>query len=114
MVTLPYRLGNARSLVAAGTVVDHKSAVVEDIVYIVVVVVVAVVVHIVDTEQAAVHTADIERVARTLFVPSGPQCQLGSHSRHRNVRRVHFVVRNWYKSCWRVLSLVLGSRQSVH
>jgi hypothetical protein len=135
-VTLPCKLGNAESLVAAdillapvadivgivgivvGIVVDHRAAGAADTAYIVAgpadriakghiaghIVVVVVV----------VHTADIERVVHILFVLPVLLCQWDCHSRHKNVRRERFAVRNWCKCCWQVLPLAVVSHRPAH
>lgn len=118
MVTSPCKLGNAEPLAAAdtplapvadivgiaGIVVDHRVAGVADTAYIAAdpadrIVKDHIAGHTAAVAVVVVHTADIARVVRTLFVPSEPLRQWDCHSQHKNARRERFAVRNLCKCC---------------
>ena len=114
-MTSPCKLGNAEPLAAAdtplapvadivgiaGIVVDHRVAGVADTAYIAADRIVKdhIAGHTAAVAVVVVHTADIARVVRTLFVPSEPLRQWDCHSQHKNARRERFADRNLCKCC---------------
>lgn len=122
LVTSPCKLGSAESLVAAdtplapaadivgiagivvGIVVDHRVAGAADTAYIAAdpadrIVKDHIAGHTAAVAVVVVHTADIERVVHTLFVPSAQRLRWDCHSQHKNARRERFAVHNWCKCC---------------
>ena len=132
MVTSPCRLGNAKSWVAVdspagpgdiagtaqvvGTVVDHSPAAFADIAGTagIVNMVIDLSGRIVKDHMALaeVRTADTARVVHIPVAQLGLGHRLGCRNRHKNARRAHFAVRNWYKSC--LQGLVPGSHLSAY
>lgn len=122
VATSPYRLGNAKPLVAAGspvvgiadpagTVVNHSLAAVGTVGRVNTADLLHIALDLADrivkdhTAMAAgvvEHTADIAQVVRILHTPPvslEALHQSGCHTPHRSARLAHFAVRNSYKNC---------------